>query len=115
MSQPMFLTIPMGYDPQTYMLLNRMSLYIKALEGALMQQGIVGFGEVEKSAKRSEALQAIEGIEQTLQSTRSAIENLADPIQRIENVKKWDASDEKAALEQALNQYREQLAETFSD
>lgn len=115
MNKVPFMVIPNNYDPQTWMVFNRMALYIKAMESALMQQGILTFGEVEKQAKRGEALQAIEGIEEQLQGTKNAIENMMNPLQQQEAKVKWECSDEKSALESALNQYKQQLAETFSD
>jgi len=111
----MFLTVPQAYDPQTFQLLNRMSLYIKALESKLLQQGILGFGEVEREASRNEALQAIEHLNEHIKATNAAIDSIMDPIAQREARVKWECSQDKAAVEAALQTYQQQLAETFKD
>jgi hypothetical protein len=102
-------------DPTTAEMFLRLTCYLRAMEGALVQAGIVGLGDVEKRALREVSLKKLDSLQAFVKQTEDAINQIPNPQIRADEQMKWELSPHKEAVTNAIATTQRQLAETMED
>lgn len=102
-------------DPTTAEMFLRLTSYLRAMEGALVQAGIVGLGDVEKRALREVSLKKLDSLQTFVKQTEEAIARIPNPEVRADEQMQWEMSPHKQAVTNAISEVQAQLQETLED